>query len=602
ADHSRAITFLINDGILPGNEGRGYVLRRILRRASYHGKRLGLHDPFLYRTCNLVVDMMQEAYPDLKRNRNYLLSVVKSEEERFSDTLDSGLKILHEEKERLKAVNLKVIPGDVIFKLYDTHGVTFDFISDIVQAEGLALDEIGFHQAMEEQRQRSRQFWKGSGEEQVNEVYKNLVNSGMKTSFVGYTTLTSTSPVLALIRDGRMVEKAQAGDTVEIVTEKTPFYGESGGQAGDNGVIESPSCTVEIEGAMKPVPDLVIHKGRLTRGELKAGDVVTLKVEDKKRKATALNHTATHLLQYALRKVLGDHVHQAGSFVSPERLRFDFNHFSPMTERELDRVEELINEKIRENIPVDIFDEIPLKKAQNLGATALFGEKYGEKVRVVKVGDYSLELCGGTHTHMTGDIGLMKIVTEGGVAAGVRRIEALTGNEAFTFVREKEKKLAEIAQRIKASPSDIVQKVTKILNEQKELQKEISALKGKLFTRQSGDILEGIRDIGGVKVLAKKVENVDPKGLREVADRLKEKIGSGIILLGAVNEDRVLLLARITDDLTPRFHAGKIVGEMAKVVGGSGGGRPDMAQAGGKTVEKLEEALETGIRVIEGKT
>jgi alanyl-tRNA synthetase len=405
--------------------------------------------------------MMQEAYPDLKRNRNYLLSVVKSEEERFSDTLDSGLKILHEEKERLKAVNLKVIPGDVIFKLYDTHGVTFDFISDIVQAEGLALDEIGFHQAMEEQRQRSRQFWKGSGEEQVNEVYKNLVNSGMKTSFVGYTTLTSTSPVLALIRDGRIVEKAQAGDTVEIVTEKTPFYGESGGQAGDNGVIESPSCTVEIEGAMKPVPDLVIHKGRLTRGELKAGDVVTLKVEDKKRKATTLNHTATHLLQYALRKVLGDHVHQAGSFVSSERLRFDFNHFSPMTERELDRVEELINEKIRENIPVDIFDEIPLKKAQNLGATALFGEKYGEKVRVVKVGDYSLELCGGTHTHMTGDIGLLKIISEGGVAAGVRRIEALTGHQAFTFVREEEKKLAEIAQRIKASPSDIVQKVTR---------------------------------------------------------------------------------------------------------------------------------------------
>jgi alanyl-tRNA synthetase len=272
-----------------------------------------------------------------------------------------------------------------------------------------------------------------------------------------------------------------------------------------------------------------------------------------------------------------------------------------MTERELDRVEELINEKIRENIPVDIFEEIPLKEAQNLGATALFGEKYGEKVRVVKVGDYSLELCGGTHTHMTGDIGLLKIISEGGVAAGVRRIEALTGHQAFTFVREEEKKLAEIAQRIKASPSDIVQKVTKILNEQKELQKEISALKGKLFTRQSGDILEGIRDIGGVKVLAEKVEAVDPKGLREVADRLKEKIGSGIILLGAVNEDRVLLLARITDDLTPRFHAGKIVGEMAKMVGGSGGGRPDMAQAGGKIVEKLEEALETGIRVIEGK-
>ena len=600
ADHSRAITFLINDGILPGNEGRGYVLRRILRRASYHGKRLGLHDPFLYRTCNLVVDMMQEAYPDLKRNRNYLLSVVKSEEERFSDTLDSGLKILHEEKSKLVAVGKKEIPGDLIFRLYDTHGFPFDLISNIVEAEGWTLDEAGFHQAMGEQRQRSRQFWKGSGEEQVNEVYKSLVNSGMKTSFVGYTTLTFTSPVLALIRDGRMIEKAQAGDTVEIVTEKTPFYGESGGQSGDSGVIESTSCTVEIEGAMKPVPDLVIHKGRLTRGELKAGDVVTLKVEAKKRQATALNHTATHLLQYALRKVLGDHVHQAGSLVSPERLRFDFTHFSPMTERELDRVEELINGKIRENILVDIFDEIPLKEAQHLGATALFGEKYGEKVRVVKVGDYSLELCGGTHTHMTGDIGLMKIVTEGGVSAGVRRIEALTGHEAFAFVREKEKKLAEIAQRIKASPSDIVQKVTKILNEQKELQKEISALKGKLFTRQSGDILEGIRDIGGVKVLAKKVETVDPKGLREVADRLKEKIGSGIILLGAVNEDRVLLLARITDDLTPRFHAGKIVGAMAKVVGGKGGGRPDMAQAGGKTVEKLKEALETGIRVIEG--
>jgi len=602
ADHSRAIAFLINDGILPGNEGRNYVLRRILRRASYHGKRLGLNDPFLYRISNLVVDIMQGAYPDLKRNRNYLVSVVKSEEERFSDTLDSGLKILHEEKERLISTGKKEIPGDLIFKLYDTHGFPFDLIANIVYSEGWTLDEAGFNRAMAEQRQRSRQFWKGSGEEQTNEVYKDLVKQGIRTSFVGYKTLASQSPVLALISDGtRFVEVAKAGDRVEVVTGITPFYGESGGQMGDRGVIESTTCRVEVEDAVKPYPDLVMHRGVVTEGELRRGDVVTLKVKEEKRTATALNHTATHLLQYALRKVLGDHVHQAGSLVSPERLRFDFTHFSAMSERELDRVEELINEKVRENVPVEVFEEIPFKEAQELGAMALFGEKYGEKVRLVKVGEYSMELCGGTHTAMTGDIGLMKIISEGGVAAGVRRIEALTGQEAFTFIKDEERKLIEIARKVKTSPSDIVHKMEKILSEQKELQKEISILKGRLLTKQSGDILEGLQEIGGVKVLSRKVETTDPKGIRDFADRLKDKMGSGIILLGAVNEDKVMLLVRITDDLTSRFHAGKIISEMANVVGGSGGGRPDMAQAGGKIVGKLEEALQKGITMIEGK-
>jgi alanyl-tRNA synthetase len=398
-----------------------------------------------------------------------------------------------------------------------------------------------------------------------------------------------------------MVERAKAGDKIEAITQQTPFYGESGGQVGDKGLIVGENFAVEVEDTLRPFPELIIHRGTVAKGELNVGDVVTLKVDEKRRKATALNHTATHLLQYALRKVLGGHVHQAGSLVSPERFRFDFTHFSPMTERELEKVEELINEKVRENTCVDVLEDIPIKKAQDMGAIALFGEKYGEKVRAVKIDDYSLELCGGTHTQRTGDIGLLKIISEGGVAAGVRRIEALTGHEAFRFVRDEGKKLEEIAQKIKASPSDIVHKVVKILNEQKELQKEIGALKGRLLARQSGDLLEGVQEIGGVKVLVKKVESADPKGLRDFADRLKDRIGSGIILLGGVNEDKVFLLVKITDDLTSQFHAGKIVSEMAKVVGGSGGGRADMAQAGGKITEKLEEALEKGIKVIEGR-
>jgi len=601
ADHSRAIAFLISDGVLPSNEGRGYVLRRILRRSSYHGKRLGLKDPSLYRTCNVVVDMMQEAYPDLKRNRNYIVSIVKGEEERFSETLDSGLKILHEEKEKLKAMGRREIPGDLIFRLYDTHGFPFDLTSNIVEPEGWVLDEAGFNQAMGEQRQRSRQSWKGSGEGQVKEIHKTLSKNGIKTSFVGYKTTTSLSSVLVLISDGEKIEIAKAGDRVEVVTQKTPFYGESGGQVGDRGVIMSETCTFEVEDTVRPFLEIVVHRGSVTKGELRVGDVVTLKVDEKGRKATASNHTATHLLQYALRKVLGEHVHQAGSLVSPERLRFDFAHFSPMTERELDRVEELVNEKVRDNACVEVIEDIPFKEAQDIGAIALFGEKYGEKVRMVKIGDYSLELCGGTHTQMTGDIGLFKMISEGGVAAGVRRIEALTGHGALTFVKDEEKKLDEIAQRIKASPSEMVQKVVKMLNEQKELQKEISVLKGRILTKQSGDLLEGIQEIGGIKVLVRKVEVADPKELRDFADRLKDKIGSGIILLGGISEGKVLLLVRVTEDLIPRFHAGKIISEMAKVVGGSGGGRADMAQAGGKEVRKLEKALEMGVKTIQGK-
>lgn len=600
ADHSRAITFLISEGILPGNEGRNYVLRRILRRASYHGKKLGIDELFLYRICDVVVDIMQVAYPDLKRKRNYLISVVKGEEERFSKTLDSGLKILQDEKERIRKTGKKEIPGELIFKLYDTHGFPYDLIASIMESEeGWTLDEKGFNQAMTEQKMRSRQSWRGSGEERVKDVYLNLVKDGIKTFFIGYKNLTAQSKVLALILDGKIVEKANEGDWIEIVSEITPFYGEAGGQIGDKGLIENEECRIDVEDTLRPLPELILLLGKVKKGVVKRGDPINLRVDAERRKKTAANHTATHILHYALKKVLGDHVHQAGSLVSPERIRFDYTHFSALTERELDRIEELINEKIRENIPVEIIEDVPLKEAQELGAIALFGEKYGDKVRIVKIGEISIELCGGTHAERTGDLGILKIISENSIAAGVRRIEALTGSEALRFIKEEEKKLAELFMKFKATPADLLTKVDKTFEELKILQKELSVLKKRLFERQPGEFFDNLQEIGSVKVYKKRVEVTDPKELREVADHLLERIGSGVILLGAVNKGKAMLLVRISNDLIAKFHAGKIIGEMAKVVGGSGGGRADMAQAGGKEVAKIDEALEMGIRIIE---
>ncbi len=597
ADHMRATTFLINDGVLPSNEGRGYVLRRIIRRAARHGKKLNLNEPFLHRSCSLVAQLMKDAYPKLVDSQAYVSKVVQGEEERFSETLDSGLRILSEEVERLKEQGTKQIPGELAFKLYDTYGFPLDLTADIAGEAGLTVDEDGFHSAMDVQRERARKAWKGSGEEAIDDIYRQLSANGKQSTFTGYEQLEATSPVLALIKGDREVSSATKGDEVMIITEHTPFYGESGGQVGDTGIIENKNLLVEVHATLKPLPEITIQQGIIRKGSLHQGETVTLKVSDK-RNATALNHTATHLLQAALRQVLGDHVKQSGSLVTPERFRFDFTHFSAVSKKELDQIEDIVNQRIRENYPVET-SEVPYQQAIQMGAIALFDEKYSAKVRMVTIGSISRELCGGTHTHHTGNIGLFKLMGESSVAAGIRRIEALTGEEAIRFVKKEEKALAELIILLKTKPEEVVSKTSKILEEQKMLQKEVETLKNKLLRSGSDTLLAKAREIKGARVIATSVDANNPKTLREFADRIKEQLKSGIIIIGGMGPEKALLIVVVTKDLIPRFHAGKIIQEVAKGIGGSGGGRADMAQAGGKEKHKLEEALERAYGIVE---
>jgi len=591
ADHSRAITFLICDGVLPSNEGRGYVLRRIMRRAARHAKMLGVSEPVLYRMVDAVSSVMGDAYPDLLQREEYIRKVVRAEEERFAETLDNGLRILNDEVAALKGRGLSVIPGETVFKLYDTYGFPVDLTADIVLGEGFTVDEEGFESCMERQRDLAREHWKGSGEERVSAVYKSLHGEGLRTVFTGYDERTAYSLITAVLRDGVRVAEAGPGEEVDVITESTPFYGESGGQAGDRGEISTGSAHLEVLATLKPVPDLTVHRAVVKEGTLRAGDAADLKVADAERSATARNHTATHLLQAALRQVLGDHVKQSGSLVNRDHLRFDFTHFSAMTEEELVRVEDLVNAYIMDNSEVSA-REMPLDKAMESGATALFDEKYGDRVRVVRVGDVSAEFCGGTHVRASGDIGLFKIVSESGIAAGVRRIEALTGTGALRYARCLEDERKRIASLLKAEGGDTVDRVARLVARQKELQREIEALQGKLNASASADLLAGVRDIGGVKALAVKVGMDDPKGLRELSDTLKDRLGSGVIAIGTEKDGKATLLVAVTKDLTGRFKAGDLIKGLAPIIGGSGGGKPELAQAGGSMPEKLGEALE----------
>jgi len=597
ADHARAVTFLICDGALPSNEGRGYVLRRIMRRAARHAKMLGFGEPVLYRTVAAVNAMMGEAYPELMEREGYIRKVILAEEERFAETLDRGLAILNEAADHLKGRGESVIPGETLFKLYDTYGFPIDLTADIVEGEGFTIDEAGFNDCMERQREHAREHWKGSGEEGLAEIYKVLHNQGITSHFVGYTEQSVYAPVTVLLRGGTQVESAVAGDDVEIITEATPFYGESGGQAGDTGTISTGSAHVAITGSLRPYPDLIVHRGIVQEGLLKAGDAADLKISVSERMATARNHTATHLLQTALREVVGEHVKQAGSLVTPERLRFDFTHFSPLTADELRRVEEIVNGFIMDNTGVSAV-EMSVGEALESGATALFGEKYGDRVRVVTVGEVSSELCGGTHVRAAGDIGFFKIVTEAGIAAGVRRIEALTGKGAVTYAQRLEDDQRKIASLMKVEGGDPVEKLERLLARQKELQREIDTLQGRLNASAATSLLAGMKEVAGINVLAVKVEMADPRGLRELADTLKEKVGSGIVVLGCANEGKANLLVAVTRDLTSRFKAGDIIRELAPVIGGSGGGKPDLAQAGGSKPEQLDEALRAVARII----
>ncbi|WP_129124685.1 alanine--tRNA ligase [Geomonas oryzae] len=596
ADHSRATTFLICDGVLPSNEGRGYVLRRIMRRAARHAKMLGVSEPMLYRVVDAVNMMMGDAYPELLEREHYVKKVIKAEEERFIETLDRGLAILNEETAALKAKGDKVLSGEVIFKLYDTYGFPVDLTADIVEAEGLTLDEDGFALCMEKQRMKARENWKGSGEEGLAAIYKELHGSGIASEFVGYTEQTAYSAINAIIKGGVLVEEANAGDEVEIVTAKTPFYGESGGQAGDTGVISTGSAHIEVESTSRPFTDLIVHRGKVVSGNVRNGEAVDLKVATAGRAATARNHTATHLLQAALREVLGDHVKQAGSLVSPDRLRFDFTHFSPMTAEELRRVETIVNGHIMGNATVDA-REMPAAEALAGGATALFGEKYGDVVRVVRVGEVSAELCGGTHVHGAGEIGFFKIISEAGIAAGVRRIEAQTGNGALAVVHQMEDEQRSVAALLKAEGVSVFDRVEKLLASQRELQKEFEALQAKMNASKSADLVQQVREQNGVKILSVKVDG-DAKAMRELSDTLKDRIGSGIIVLGTADGVKANLLVAVTADLTGRWKAGEIIKAIAPIVGGNGGGKPELAQAGGSKPENLAEALEAVYNIV----
>jgi alanyl-tRNA synthetase len=590
ADHSRAATFLISDGVLPSNEGRGYVLRRIMRRAMRHGRMLGIDGPFLYRTVSRVVDLMKGAYPELQETEAFVSKVIQNEEERFSETLDSGLKILREELEELQKEGKTVLSGEVGFRLYDTYGFPLDLTAEILQERGMSFDDKGFRAQMEEQKHKSKQAWQGIGEGKTKEIYRRLANEGIRTAFLGYEEIQSESKILKLIKGDEIVPFATEGDEIEVLTETTPFYGEAGGQAGDRGVIFHEAFSLEVENTIKPMEEVILHQAKVKRGRVKEGMSAVLRVDRERRRAIALNHTATHVLQAILREILGDHVHQAGSLVAPDRLRFDFTHFAPMKKDELERVEALVNQKIRENLGVET-KIMAVEEALQTGAMALFGEKYGEKVRVVMISDFSMELCGGTHSSRTGDIGLFKIVSESGVAAGVRRIEALTGEGAYRFVKEEESELWEIASSLKSVPGELSSKLERLLERQKELERELSSFHDKASHQELSNLLPLARKIKGVNVLSAKVDGKDVSRMREFVDQLKGKIGSGIILLGAQNQNKVSLIMGVTSDLTQRFHAGELIKKIAVHVGGTGGGRPDFAQAGGTDSKKLDEAL-----------
>ena len=595
ADHSRAAAFLIGDGIMPANEGRGYVLRRILRRAIRYGRNIGLDKPFLHKTAGVVFDIMKPAYPELSEAAAFITNIIENEEVRFLETLDTGLKLLNDTLSEIKAKGENRVPGDVIFKLYDTFGFPADIVRDVVRDENMSLDMEGFDNAMEAQRARSRSVATFAS---ISDAYKKLSARGFKPEFRGYEMLATDSKVKLIVEGDKEISEAVAGQNVELVTDETPFYAESGGQVGDSGKITAKNFEMEVLDTIKDPTGLVIHKGKVTVGRIKKGQKVTLAVDGARRKATALNHTATHILHAVLREVLGEHVKQAGSLVAPDRLRFDFTHFSHVDSETLAEIETRVNRRIRQNVPTET-EEMEADAAFESGATALFEEKYGDRVRVISLSDFSKELCGGTHTGKTGDIGLFKIVNESSIASGVRRIEALTGESALEYVQRTSRLLDDSAHLVKEKPDALAAKIKKMLGDLKALQKEIDHLKAKMASESAESEGEAIQKINNTKVLIQKVTVDNPAALRDLADRLKEKIKSGIVVLGSVNGPKALLIVGVTKDLTDRFHAGNVIKQIAGTVGGSGGGRPDMAQAGGTQPENLDQALKKAYEVIE---
>ncbi|MGI6145384.1 MAG: alanine--tRNA ligase [Peptococcia bacterium] len=600
ADHIRACTFLISDGVIPSNEGRGYVLRRILRRAIRFGKVLGIDDPFMYKLVSEVVNLMKSAYPELKEKADYIAKVIHREEERFHVTLNEGIQMAQEIVQGLQEKKLTVIPGEEAFRLYDTFGFPLDLTEDIAEEAGLKVDLEGFNRAMEAQRNKAR-----SARQEVNAwdlalTVQNKAGNLPATIFNGYDVLENVAEVLAILKDGELVTEAGEGDEVYLIFEQTPFYPEGGGQAGDTGEIIAAQGKIRIINTKKMPDGKIVHQG-IVSGVVNTGEKVKLLVNKTARRNTANNHTGTHLLHKALQIVLGDHVQQAGSFVEEARLRFDFTHFAALTAEELQKIEDIVNEKIVESLNVEA-KEMTLDEAKKTGAMALFGEKYGEIVRVIQIEDFSKELCGGTHVRNTSQLGLFKIVSESAVGSGLRRIEAVTGPGVRQFLAEKETSLEELSGMLKTPVQEIPQRIRGLMEELKQKEKALEQLEHKFAQLQVKETLEQVKKVQDISLLVSRVEARDMETLRNMADMFRDKLGSGVIVLGAVMGEKVNFVVTATKDITAKgVHAGKLIKEIAALTGGGGGGRPEMAQAGGKDVTKLDEALSAVAKLVENQ-
>ncbi|MCF7989379.1 MAG: alanine--tRNA ligase [Thiohalocapsa sp.] len=582
ADHIRSAAFLVVDGVTPGNEGRGYVQRRIIRRAIRHGYQLGQHQPFFHKLVEPLAAEMGDAYPELRAKREHVERVLKTEEERFADTLEQGMRIFDDIAAELTGTE---IPGDAVFRLYDTYGFPADLTADIARERGLTLDMAGFEREMTAQKERARAASHFGAGQQAR------IDIEGETDFTGYDGFDDRGTIIGLYVDGEACDRLSAGQQGLVVLDVSPFYAESGGQVGDRGWLVGESARFEVQDTHKQGDGVICHIGRVAEGELQEGDDVEARVDAQRRLATALHHSSTHLLHAALRRVLGDHVQQRGSLVGPERLRFDFSHYEPVSREQLREIEHLVNREIRENHTVET-RIMGLEDARASGAIALFGEKYADQVRVLRMGDFSTELCGGTHVRAVGDIGLFKIVAESGISSGVRRIEAVAGARALAWIEDEEARLSRVAELVKGAPGEVDEKVAQLVERNRKLEKELEHLKAKLASAAGSDLAEQVVEVDGVKVLAARLEGVDPKSLRDTLDQLKNKVGSGIVLLAAESDGKVNLIAGVTKDLTDRFKAGDLVKAAAEKVGGRGGGRPDMAQAGGNDPAGIPAALE----------
>jgi alanyl-tRNA synthetase len=598
ADHVKASTFLISDGILPANDGRGYVLRKIMRRGIRQGTLLGFKGSFLDELSSFVTELMKDAYPELLKTRDYVMRVIKAEEERFAAMVTVGLERLEGVIHDITKSGKDTIPGTEIFKLYDSFGFPLDFTKEIADEKALRLDMEGFQAELEKQRERARQSWKGD-EGAINPLYQKF-RSDAGTSFLGYQAQRSTSRVIGILRNGSAISSLdENGGDVEIVLDQTPFYAESGGQVGDTGTLTSSSSLVKVLDTYSPIRGVIVHKVERIHGTLQTNDEVQAEVDSERRRRIAANHTGTHILQAVLRNVLGTHIKQAGSLVAPDRLRFDYTHFAPLTDREIQEIERNINDVVFRNLPVRT-EVMNMTEAVAAGALAFFGEKYTEQVRVVSIPEVSMELCGGTHTRMTGDVGLFKIIGDSGVASGVRRIEALTGAGTYQRLEEDEELLKNLSHTLRTPRQELSRVVTRILDQQRQLENELEALKLKSARSGIDTIIASQKSIDGTTVVSAQVNGVDPSVLRELAEQIGAKIASGIVVLGVASGGKVSLVGFVSKDLQKRFHAGNIIKKVAEIVGGSGGGRPDFAQAGGKDAEKIDQALQAVYNIVAG--